>query len=645
MAGNIVLPNLKGPSNQDNFFGIWSLTRAMKSAGWMYKSSADGTNKDTSSLPLQDKWGPGVVFQSVQLGSQTGAAASVASTSVTSATITGLTGMTANSVGHGLKLSGAVNAANNGTFTIVTFISATSVTIWSPNAVVENTGAITWSERVSGTGATTSAVTGDEATLTGLSGLTTTVSPGHYITITNAVNAGNNGTFRIASVVSTTSCKIKNASAVAESGSLTWVENSPINDIYPVSQFTSPTAWLNMQGPSTMKLPINGVSTGSFVRGENITQTASGAQGELIGYLFDVPTNQGYLVVMPRVVGTGSGPRGWTSGTTDTVTGAISLATVTTFSTPVEYVREFVWWKNSNSVLAGQLNYQCVDQNAATEGTNRFSFLAANAAGCTASVAPGGGGTANGFPTIGSMACVGTTPSTGANWDLNSGVPSIYGRQQIIAVSMVATTGVSQDGTFFFIQGRPDANSNFQTGWGFIRCDNTEDGDVDPYIFYSGNGGGNYSGSRTSVGAGGNGDAWSYLGANQNATMARGFRRRGFSTGDAFQQFTVAGIIGQNQNANNSYFALNLNSQDVDSLACVFSPTRVREPVFIVSTQIGSKMRKGSCRWMFAAAGGNGLDTYDNKTWIQVSGNTNGNLGSGPFIVGPWDGVSVPLQS
>jgi hypothetical protein len=641
MAGNIILPNLKGPTNQDNFFGIWSLTRAMKSAGWMYKSSGDGTNKETAGNALLDKWGPGSVFQSVQLSTQTGAAAVVSSTSVTSATITGLTGMTANSVGHGLKLSGAVNAGNNGTFIILTFISAASVTIWNPGAVSEVTS-LTWSERVSGTGATITSSVGDEATLTGLSGLTTTISPGHMITITNATNGANNGTFRMAAVLSATSCRIKNSSAVAESGTLTWVENSPTGDIYPQTQFSAVNAWINMQGPSTMKLPINGPSTGNFVRGENITQTSSGAQGELIGYLWDPITVQGYLVVMPRVQGTGSGPRGWTSGTTDTITGSISLATVTTFSTSIEFTREFVFWKNTNT-SQGWIAYQCVDQSA--ESGSRFSFLAANVAGVTASVAPGGGGTGNTLPTVGTFMCIGATTSTYTNWDMNSTTPSIYGRQQVISVNMLGTSSLSQDGTFFFVQGRPDFSPSQFTGFGFIRCDNTEDGDVDPYIWYAGNPSGLYTGSRTSVLSSSNTDTWSFLNANTNATNIRGWRRRGFSTNDAFQQFGTGALATHLQTANNSVLSTNQDSQDVDSVACAFSSVRVREPIFVISSQIGQKMRKGTLRWMFATVGGNGLDTYDSKTWVQVSTNTNGNAGTGPFIVGPWDGVSVPIQS
>jgi hypothetical protein len=643
MAGNVTLTNLKSAiSNTDGFYGIWNLTRAMKAAGWIYKASGDGTNKDTTASPLNDAWGPGVLVQSSQLGTQTGASATIGTISSTHVQINGLTGMTDNSVGHGLQISGATNSTNNGTFTIIGYTSANTVTIFNPFAVSEATS-LTWSERVSGTGASISSASGDEATLTGLSGLNSTTSLPHYITITNAANSVNNGTFRIVSIISATSCKIKNSSAVAETGSLTWVENSPTADFYPGTPLTSATAWINMQGPSTMKLPINGASTGTFVRGENITQTSSGAQGEIIGYLWDSTVSQGYLVVMPRINGTGSGPRGWTSGTTDTITGAISAATVTTFSTPIEFVREFVFWKAAN-LTQGWIAYQCVDQSS--ESTSRFSYLASNAAGVTASVAPAGGGTSNTFPSVGTMICIGATTNTYTDWDMYQTVPGSYGRQHAMVVNAIATTGTSSDGSFAYIQGRPDIGAAYNSGFIFSRCDNTEDGDVDPYIWYAGNGGGNYTGSRTSCTAGSNGDMWSYSGANLGSTQARGFRRRGFSSYDSFVQFSLVSLVAVMAIGDNSIFSLSYNMTDPENLACTFSSTKLREPIFVFTGAVGAKMRKGTIRWMFAVAGGNNLDTYDGKKWVQVGSYlSNGGYGTSPFVVGPWDGSSTPLQS
>lgn len=83
------------------------------------------------------------------IAGQTGAAANVTSFSLGVSTITGLTGMTANSVGNFLTVSGAASPGNNGTFLIITFVSASSVTISNPTGVAPdaNNGSIVWTER------------------------------------------------------------------------------------------------------------------------------------------------------------------------------------------------------------------------------------------------------------------------------------------------------------------------------------------------------------------------------------------------------------------------------------------------------------------------------------------------------------------
>jgi hypothetical protein len=65
-------------------------------------------------------------------------------------TITGLLNMTQNSVGHFLTISGAATVANNGTFLITAFISATSVSYANASGVAPdaNNGAIFWVERL-----------------------------------------------------------------------------------------------------------------------------------------------------------------------------------------------------------------------------------------------------------------------------------------------------------------------------------------------------------------------------------------------------------------------------------------------------------------------------------------------------------------
>lgn len=83
------------------------------------------------------------------LSGQTGSAATISAFSGGVSTFTSLTGMTADSVGNFLTVSGAANSGNNGTFLIISFISATSVTVSNPSGVFPdaNSGALVWTER------------------------------------------------------------------------------------------------------------------------------------------------------------------------------------------------------------------------------------------------------------------------------------------------------------------------------------------------------------------------------------------------------------------------------------------------------------------------------------------------------------------
>jgi hypothetical protein len=84
------------------------------------------------------------------IGGQTGSAATIATAVSGKATITGLTGMTTNSVGRDLVITGGAIAANNGTFRITDYVSATSVKISNSAATSvgeTNNGSIGWTEQ------------------------------------------------------------------------------------------------------------------------------------------------------------------------------------------------------------------------------------------------------------------------------------------------------------------------------------------------------------------------------------------------------------------------------------------------------------------------------------------------------------------
>lgn len=84
---------------------------------------------------------------------QTGAVASITTKSGSLMTLTGLTGMTANHVGRNITITGAASGANNGTFPIAVYLSATSVQITNAAGVANdaNNGAISWTVSDAGT--------------------------------------------------------------------------------------------------------------------------------------------------------------------------------------------------------------------------------------------------------------------------------------------------------------------------------------------------------------------------------------------------------------------------------------------------------------------------------------------------------------
>ncbi len=91
-----------------------------------------------------------ILYMTLVPTGQNGATATIFSVNVNGweVALTGLSGMTPDSVGHYLTVSGAANTENNGTFQIVRYFSATSVSIANPAVVWPdaNSGAISWVE-------------------------------------------------------------------------------------------------------------------------------------------------------------------------------------------------------------------------------------------------------------------------------------------------------------------------------------------------------------------------------------------------------------------------------------------------------------------------------------------------------------------
>lgn len=102
------------------------------------------THLDTKTLADE----PNALGQAIS--GQTGSAASIDAVAAGIVTVSGLTGMTAaGSVGNFITIAGAATPANNGTFLITSFISATSVQYSNSAGVAgdANNGSIGWTER------------------------------------------------------------------------------------------------------------------------------------------------------------------------------------------------------------------------------------------------------------------------------------------------------------------------------------------------------------------------------------------------------------------------------------------------------------------------------------------------------------------
>lgn len=398
----------------------------------------------------------------------------------------------------------------------------------------------------------------------------------------------------------------------------------PSSDTYPTG-LDSVAAWWCAQGPTTLKVSMTAATTGTFLRGEKVTQATSLAEGELVGLDFD-GVSTGHAVIIPR------------TGTFDNshvITGALSGATFT--STGIEtYVAEIVFFKSSANTTQGSIYMQRVSNE--NENSSRFSVLT-GAAGCTATVAPGGGGTGNSFPTLGSYVACGTQTGTPAhsNWFQ---VATNLGKAQLIATNNTGSTGVTPDGTFWMMIG-DTASATQAELFGYVRCDDSEDGDLDPFVFFkltsiaSNNANARLDGSGT--GSLGN-TSTLITGASSSMTW-KGWRRRGFSSADAFQAFG-AGSIWMGSGATTQIIG-NDNLANPDTIACSYSTKRVRERIILSSNDNTKKMRKGSPRWYWLVQGNTTFDTFDSKTKIVVIPSST----SPGHVIGPYDGTTTPAQS
>jgi hypothetical protein len=485
------------------------------------------------------------------------------------------------------------------------------------------------------------------ATVTGLTGIVA-ADKGRFLTITGGATGANNNHHQIEEIVSATSVRIdaRNfaVAADANNGALTWTVRDPLGDLY--SSFTATLdasiAWWCAQGPSILKIPFTVGSVGNFTVGENIVQTTTGAEGELLGYTYNSVTATGWLSVAPRLRGTGSGVYGWQTG--NTITGGESAATVSQNGTALDYVYEVVFTKPAANttiqIFVGQFE-------TVAESAQLFSFCATQA-GATAIVAPGGGGTGN---TFGAAAWVmwgtGTTAGTGSKVSGTTTTSVFFLNAQYICVDAIPEQAYTADGSWALFIATTQSLSTAPVGgilYGFQRLNDVEDGELSPYMTI--NPGGTktlYTNTRTSAGTittiAGQTDMCSFAFFDTTLSTTRvcfnGWRGRGMlpvST-DAFTEFEIADLAFLQ-----TAIAFVRATNTVPRMQSSASPyAKPRGLVQLVHTNASNiRMYKGNFKWIYWVNGDQVTDIYGtDPAWVQLSSNLQGSL-----VLGPSDGTA-----
>ena len=463
--------------------------------------------------------------------------------------------------------------------------------------------------------ASITAIANGRATVTGLTGIVA-ADKGRFLLISGASSAANNNQHQIEEVLSSTSVRIdaRNFTVVApdaSNGALTWSVRDPLGNLYGLTA----NAWWCAQGPSVLRIPITAVSVGSFTRGENITQSTTGAQGELLGYHFN--SGLTFLVVSPRLRGSGTGVHGWQTGFT--VTGGTSAATVVQNGTAIDYVYEMVLWKVNSSFQLFIGQFDSVVENVAG---GMFSACAAQA-GCTATVPPGASGTGN---TFSASAWVMWAAGTTTGFEINlPGTGTLHHRGHVICADAIPEQGYSADGSWSLLYGINATNPTAGLCmFGFHKVEDTINEELSPYVTI--NPGGIktlYGENRTSAGTVPTVTSSDTTFVDGASVYFGGWRRKALGAPENFAELRAA-------------YDLSLSQHVIDLRARVLSGPdtglRIRYPIVVM----GAFMIKGTLKWV------NWFD-YDGRipavykyssdpAWVQISAR----VIVGPAAEEPW---------
>lgn len=535
-----------------------------------------------------------------------------------------------------------------------------------------------------GTGATIGAKTGEDVLITGLTGMVSPSSAnsnkggseGNFLVLSGCASAANNTVFQITEVVSATSVRARtvvnlNAAVAsdANSGSITWTEYDPLQQVYTTT-LSNNYKWICLRGASVLKMAFTASPTGTFLRGEKVTQGT--AEGELVGITWDPDTGSGWAVIMHRQTGSGGAARGW--ATASAVTGSSSSATFTPTGV-TEYVEEVVFADgHQTAAIRAQGTLSAWMTMCALDGGTEEAMLPSTlagagglggAAGCTATVHPGGGGTGNAFPTIG-MGFAGRPEQTSngnyqhmSSYDSNGQPP---GFAHISAANCIGRAGQSPDGNFWIIFGVPTVGPYCFPGLMHVRFDDTEEGDV--WLWGAKAGGAMYHGANfltdstsrymPTVSVASGGDHWvpfsDYSDSNTapawsgwNTWRARGMvsGASGTYTSTVDRYLPTVGLLPY---AHRVAQGMGSNTNDPDTVKAAATPTLVRDHPIAAAYWSGYKYRKGRARWLAYVNGSpQAGDTLAGKQWVCARDIGVNNPQYLAPILGPWDGTSTPL--
>ena len=515
-----------------------------------------------------------------------------------------------------------------------------------------------------GLAATIASPINGQAIVTGLAGITAS-DKGRFLKITGSGNAINNHSHQIEAIISATSVKIdaRNFSVVADTPGFTWVIIDPLLDSIPAT-VAAAKCWWCAQGPSTIKIPItaqptvNSTTGADFIRGENVV-SSSGFEGELISYVFD-GLSSGYLVINPRLRGSGAwvGSAGnqWGIGVTDVFTGSYSGATVTCNGTPLEYVQQIVFQKNTGN-LNGTSYMGCFELSSSPDSTESFSACIINGTNVTGTVGPGCSatlqpGNANGCPQHAYLMRGNYSDPARVYFLSDSAQAPSWGKGFSLAFDCLPEQNYSADGSFITCISRIDNSHQDCSGMIFARMDNVENGELDPFLTYGGGNISKYAGlaGRYTNNSGNSENGVQCFGTTQDYGLQsttcvdfRGWRRRGLS-GEIWQDYDYAQLYS----ASTSTFFMRSNALLPEKTASTILATRVLDPIWAICNTSTYKQRKGTFKNFFFVQGGFRFDTFQNKTWIQIAcgfGNYSSTSASYPALCcSGWDGTTVQLS-